>query len=143
MALKVFQNDDLLRHIYGFGDVVHRKQMDMNFYEMETYTLSKVPEQYPYSDPDMDIINDETMHQSLTRFFQLHRCMCCTRHTHNKPQLYLVHWKPEPWMVVGKRIIYSPECKNLHNCFCDCRHKTRILVDRIIERSTLNTIFYN
>jgi hypothetical protein len=143
MATKVFQNDDLLRHIYGFGDPTHREQMNMNFYEMKAYTLSKVPEQYPYSVPDHHVMNDENMRESLTRFFRLRRCMCCTRHTHNKPQLYLVKQETNSWIVIDRKIYYVPECKDLHDCECDCRHDMRQLARRISYRSALNTLLYN
>ncbi len=142
MALKVFQTDDLLRHIYGFGDVTHREQMEMNLHEMKHHLLSKVPKQYPYSPEDDHVMGDENMRESLTRFFQLRRCMCCTRHAHNKPHIYLVKRDPDPWIVIDKKSIDAPECKNLHDCDCDCRHEMRKLARNIIYRTTLNTIIY-
>jgi len=85
MARKVFQSDDLLRIIYGFGDPEHRQTMKVIHTQL-LHPLSKLPAQYPYSGFET---HDQCMKDLLTNFFQLRRCMCCTRHAHNKPNLYL------------------------------------------------------
>lgn len=142
MALEVFENEDLLRMIYGYAYPNHRVQMDMIFCEMKHHTLSKLPDQYPYSEEDDHIMSNENMRDSLTHFFQLQRCMCCTRHTHNKPQVYLLKRDPDPWIVIDQKRIYTSECKKLHDCDCDCRHEIRKLARIINYRTTLNTIIY-
>ena len=144
MARKVFESDDLLRRIYGYGDPVHRDYMAWIGNELHHCTLSKVPKQYPYSRTDRAEMCGRTMKDTLERFFQLRRCMCCTRHAHNKPKLYLdMHPQASgQWIVIDQRRTQVPECKNLGECDCDCRHDMRKLAQHISYRSALNTIRY-
>lgn len=144
MAQKVFESDDLLRKIYGYGDPVHRERMAWIGYELHHCTLSKVPKQYPYSGPDRAEMCGRTMKDKLTEFFQLRRCMCCSRHAHNKPKLYLdIHPQASGlWIVIDKRATQVPECKNLGDCDCNCRHDMRKLAKHISYRSALNTMQY-
>ena len=140
MARKVFQNDDLLRHIYGYGDN-HRDHMRRICLELKPM-LSKVPFQYPYTSNDAALMNDMNMQEMLMEFFFLRRCMCCTRHCHNKPKLWLEKRYTTTWIATDLSKSYVPECKNLHDCDCDCRHQMRKLVRLISYRSALNTIRY-
>ena len=140
MARKVFQNDDLLRHIYGYGDN-HRDHMRRICGELNPM-LSKIPFQYPYTSNDAALMNDMNMQEMLMEFFFLRRCMCCTRHTHNKPKLWLEKRDSTTWIATDLSKIHVPECKNLHDCDCVCRHQMRKLVRLISYRSALNTIRY-
>ena len=142
MAQKVFQSDDLLRHIYGYGDPVHREFMAWIGYELERCVFSKVPKQYPYSRPDHQLMCGRDMKEMLSRFFQLRRCMCCSRHAHNKPNLYLDQHHEGQWIVIDRRRTQVPECKNYGDCDCECRHDMRKLAQHISYRSALNTIKY-
>jgi len=141
MARKVFQNGDLLRLIYGFGDN-HRDSMVRIRKEIKSAFLSKVPQQYPYTRPDYHLMNGKNMKDTLELFFQLRRCMCCTRHAHNKPQLGLVQRFDNTWIAIDKRHFQVPECTNFHDCDCSCRHEMRQIARRISYRSALNTIKY-
>ena len=142
MARKVFQSDDLLRHIYGYGDPVHREYMAWIGYELERCVFSKVPRQYPYSRTDSAQMCGRTMKDTLERFFQHRRCMCCSRHAHNKPKLYLDQHPHGQWIVIDKRTTYVPECRDRGDCECECRHEMRQLAQHISHRTALNTINY-
>jgi len=140
MASKVFDNDFLLREIYGYGDPCHRDSMKKISRELNYSILSKVPDQYPYTRPDYQRMHDMNMKESLVRFFQLRRCMCCSRHTHNKPNITLVTRQDGLWIEINNVTHRVPECKEIDDCDCDCRHCMRILSRRISYRSALNTI---
>jgi hypothetical protein len=141
MARKVFQNDDLLRYIYGYGDN-HRDHMRRICCELKPHILSKVPFLYPYTPTNTFVMNDMNMQETLMEFFFLRRCMCCTRHCHNKPNLWLETRFSSTWIAIDNSIIHVLECKNLRDCDCDCRHKMRVLSRRIKYRSALNTVMY-
>jgi len=131
MANKVFQSDDLTRIIYGYGDPKHREQMRRIRQEIKGLILSKVPKTYPYpckmTRPWMEV--------RLERFFRLKRCQCCTRHSHNKPNLQLETRYKIPYLIVDRRVALVPECKNLDNCDCDCRREIRALCRDILFHS--------
>jgi len=109
-AKQVFENADLLRYIYGFGDASHRMKMKEVYEEGRNRSpLSKdeVPE----------------LQEGFKLFYKLVRCRCCSRHSHRKP-----------WMKVYKNTLCSyedisdvPEDKNFHDCDCACRHQARQL----------------
>jgi len=145
MARKVFQTDDLLRHIYGYGPE-HRDQIWHVNRQYKDVLLSKVLLSYPYCREDERKIEYMTMKETLALFFQLRRCKCCTRHCHNKPNI-LFGYHPgccdeDVWLVLDNRTVFVPECKNLGDCDCDCRHLMRILSLLICKRSVMKTVKY-
>jgi len=127
MARKVFQNDDLLRRIYGYGDSNHRLLMSRICREINDPILSKVPDTYP------------SMKNKLIEFFRLHRCKCCTRHCHNRPKLWIESRHNVPWLFVDRQKVVLPECKDLGDCDCDCRREMRKIHKFISHYGGLNT----
>ena len=134
MARKVFQSDDLTRIIYGYGDPKHREQMQRIRQEIKDVILSKVPKTYPYQ----CMATRYWMQKRLEHFFQLKRCQCCSRHSHNKPNLKIETRYNHPWLIVDDRNVFVPECKNLGDCDCDCRREIRVLCRLIRFRSHMH-----
>jgi hypothetical protein len=140
MAHKVFRNMDLIREIYGYGDSDHRNSMDYIHQRTKEVLLTYVPSTYPYSREDAHLKD------TLTEFFRLRRCRCCTRHSHNKPNIYFGYTNgcqdEDVWLVLDHRNVIVPECKDLGGCNCDCRHKMRKLSEFIERHSHMNTVKY-
>jgi hypothetical protein len=140
MASKVFQNMDLIRLIYGYGDPEHRNSMDYIHQRTKEVLLTHVPATYPYTRGEVPLKD------TLTEFFLLRRCRCCSRHSHSKPNIYFGYTHgcrdDEVWLVIDYRTVIVPECKDLGDCNCDCRHKMRKLSEFIERQSHMNTIKY-
>jgi len=142
---QVFVNEDLRRHIFSFGTVDHRVLMKNICHDIQVKhtdaLLSDLPEIYPYTRDDLVYVADMDMKETLTRFFQMRLCKCCTRHTHNKTQVTLQKSKDFHGVriVITDKRIWVPECKNLRNCHCECRQETRSLAKLIRYRSHLNS----
>lgn len=141
MARKVFQNEDLIRQIYSYGDSDHRVQMWYILQQSKDVILTHVPATYPYSR------EDAYLKDSLIEFFRLRRCNCCSRHSHNKPKL-LFGYTPgcrdeDVWLLFDHRTNYVPECKDLGDCDCECRHTMRNISEWICHRSHMKTIRYD
>jgi len=141
MARKVFQNEDLIRQIYSYGDSDHRVQMWYILQQSKDVILTHVPATYPYSR------DDAYLKDSLMEFFRLRRCNCCSRHSHNKPKI-LFGYTPgcrdeDVWLLFDHRTKYVPECKDLGDCDCECRHTMRNMSEWICHRSHMKTIRYD
>ena len=134
MANKVFQNMDLIREIYSYGEPEHRHWMWFVLQQTKEVLLSKVPATYPYSR------GDAHLKKELTQFFLLNRCRCCSRHSHNKPTILFGHQDDHDWLVLDNITVFVPECKDLGNCLCDCRHKMRKLSEFIGLWSHMNIL---
>jgi len=132
MAKEVFDNHDLIRVIYSFGSVEHRNQMywvrDSLSYprchrknkRVGKNLLSPAPELMKYR-RDWRLYVD---------FFVYKRCMCCSRHSHRKPNIciedgILVFEKGNKTMV--------PEARGTKDCECICRHKCRIIIGQLTD----------
>ena len=139
MARKVFQNEDLIRQIYGYGDPDHRVQMWYIFQQSKDVILTHVPDTYPYDE-------DAYLKDAFTQFFRFRRCMCCSRHAHNKPNICFGYTNgcrdEDVWLLFDHRFQSVPESKNLGDCDCDCRHAMRQLSDWICHRSHMKTVKY-
>ena len=119
MAKCVFESDDLLRTIYGFGDVGHRERM--NRIVIET-GIEDIIRDYIYSDYCertssafvfflKDCFDQEERDDMMVR---LKRCHCCSRHSHYKD-------------ISRKPAVPVPESALIvDQCFCNCRHYTRL-----------------
>jgi len=139
---KVFDNPDLLRHIYSFGDPSHRAftknlQWDLKAYPElfeERYIERKLKECISYSIHDylyeFSIDNIEDYLQ------QYKRCFCCKRHTTNKPI-----WVRGNNHSLGKAIHPGQsvfENQEDTECNCYCRTLTRHFI-RHLEYSAFYT----
>ena len=121
MAKQVFENKDLVRLIYGF-EPEHRVKMK----EVCKYIL--YPQVSPYKgllSPVVNAFKDTYRYYIYLEFFLKKRCHCCSRHCHRKPDIRL-----EDGMLVYKdgdneRV---PECKDMHDCDCNCRHVCRKII---------------
>ncbi len=146
MARKVFQNGDLLRHIYSYGDPEHRDLMWWVNRQYKEVLLSGVVISYPYCREDYRKIEYMTMKETLTLFFKLRRCNCCSRHCHNKPKICFGYQNgcsdEEVWLVLDHTRKFVPECKDLGDCDCHCRHEMRMLSNLICKRSCMRTLKY-
>lgn len=139
----LLQNEDIKRNILSFGYTGHRETMkkicrDIQFRHRDAI-LSNVPKNYPYSKSDLELLSCMTMRGTLTRFFQLRLCKCCSRHSHNKPDIQIrTSPKGTKYLYIVELKDWVPECKNLHNCVCSCRSESRYLCRIISMRSRAN-----
>lgn len=122
IATNVFGSDDLLRLVYGFGDVGHRERMTEIRKELhnEDYVIDQMTADFVGSDwcspKQSDFIcflrecyTPEERQQMKTCLL---RCKCCSRHSHYKD----LNYKPDNAV---------PESKT-KNCNCNCRHYARV-----------------
>jgi hypothetical protein len=134
---QVFQTLDLMRHICSFGYPEFKQNMEKVFYELiyERHSMNHVLKQFPYTKEHLkpSTIFWYNMKDLLELFFALKECRCCTRHSHNKPniQLEIVHGRTR--VVFCRKPLHKglPECVNLHNCLCQCRSRARSLSKQI------------
>jgi hypothetical protein len=122
MATSVIGSDDLLRLVYGFGDVGHRERMTEIRKELhnEDYAMAQMTSDFIGSDwcsrkqSDFILFLQECYTQEERNSMKQHllRCKCCSRHAHYKDVAY----KPSNPV---------PESKT-KNCGCNCRHYTRL-----------------
>ena len=121
MAKQVFDNKDLVDLIYGFGPG-HRDQMKQvynSFKKSKKCLLSPVP----------NAMRHHPSYNKFVEFFLQKRCMCCSRHCHNKPNILL-----EDGILVyhygnGTRV---PESRDGFDCECDCRHVCRNIIEKLL-----------
>jgi hypothetical protein len=130
-----FQNIDIQRHIMSFGYPGYREDIQQICRDIKakTWILKKVPDRYPETD---GFINSMNLKMLFTEYFKHRHCRCCSRHSHNKPDLQI---RSTPKGQLYFYIVYNdewfPECKNLHDCKCDCRHETRMICGGIAHRA--------
>ncbi len=125
-----FLNEDINRAILGFGYPEHRDYIQTICQDIQNrnYTLSKVPE-YP----------DPAIKDLLHKFFKFKLCRCCSRHSHNKPDIQVrTNPKGLKYLYIIQQDDWLPECKNLHDCDCLCRHETRMICESISYRARKN-----
>jgi len=155
---KVFENDDLKRHVYSFGSAEHREHMllvceQLKGNEPSRYgkeLLTRVPYHYFQSSKKDD--TSEEILKELMWFFVLNRCRCCSRHSHHKPSII-----PDPpyggargllgarWALIessseGRGLLFLegeegsvPEDKFVGDCTCRCRRIMRCAIDHFIH----------
>jgi len=140
MARKVFQNEDLIREIYSYGDPDHRVHLWYILQHSKDVILTHVPATYPYSS------GDAYLKDGLMEFFRLRRCKCCSRHSHNKPNIFFGYTNgcldEDVWLVFDHTRSMVPECKDLGDCDCDCRHQMRSMSNWICHRTHMKTLKY-
>ena len=115
MAKQVFENMDILRHIYGFGDSTHRARWKEVLEEERP--VSSIPTNYL---PEFQA--------RFKLFDRLVRCRCCSRHSHRKPWMKVEDNLLAYFMNCGPRV---PEDKDLDDCRCACRRQARQLLRHI------------
>lgn len=127
----VFASEDLRRHIFSFGSPNHREQMQVLGQEIRRETGSRYGKElltlvpYIYFKGSEQTIRNEVVLKELLWFYQLNRCMCCSRHSHRKPAIIP---DGQGYMYLGPELREVPEDKDLHNCDCCCRRNMRILL---------------
>ena len=127
MAKEVFETQDLVRLIYSFGSVEHRKRMywvadslvNHRFHRSDKRAgkslLSPVPNLMKYH---------KDWHMYLD-FFVNKRCRCCSRHSHRKPNIYL---KDGTLIFEDGYETRVPEAMNKNDCICGCRRDCRSII---------------
>ena len=132
MAKEVFENHDLLRLIYSFGSVEHRIQM---YWVTDSITFPR----YKRGDnrvgkvllsPLPNLMKYHRDWKMYVDFFVYKRCMCCSRHSHRKPNMYL-----EEGRIVFKHGDKSmvPEAMDKKECECNCRHACRRIINILTD----------
>jgi len=134
---KVFENDDLKRHVYSFGSVEHRELMRAvcehvkhnEPYRYGKELLTRVP--YQYFQSSKQDATSEVILQELTLFFVLNRCRCCSRHSHHKPTIRLD--PPHGLLFLEGQEKRVPEDKFVGDCNCRCRRIMRSAINHFIH----------
>ena len=141
---QVMNNIYLLRIIYSFGYPEHRLYMkrivddfkdEQNTREfnmeciMDDWALY-YQSQYYHSGFDMLLSDLFNRQQQKVLLFQMIKCKCCTRHSHNKP------------ILLNDRIIYYPTSikHTKDECYCHCRHLSRNLWHCYKEHTSLHRL---
>ena len=131
MEKQVFNNIDLVRIIYSFGDPSHR---DFTF--NLKWDLKPWPDLFleRYMDRRLEIghynysvdeyVYEYSNHQIMRLLRQYRRCYCCQRHNTDKLIIYNKYKFIPPPMVFESR----PS-----NCRCKCRKLSRIFMRHLME----------
>ena len=137
---RVFQTLDIMRHICSFGYpeysyLMKRLCIDIIF---RRALLTKVIKMYPYTEKHLQPTENRwyTLKDAIKNFFHLKQCRCCTRHSHNKPDIKIDIVDGLAWVVFYRKKKFVPECVNLHECPCDCRRRARMM-SKLIESETV------
>lgn len=134
---KVFENEDLKRHVYSFGSAEHRERMravceQVKRNEPSRYgkeLLTRVPYQYFHSSKQ-DATSEE-IRKELIWFFQLNRCRCCSHHSHHKPTI--IPDPPYGLLFLEGEEGSVPEDKFVGDCTCGCLRIMRCAIDHFIQ----------
>jgi len=136
MAKQVFENTDLVRRIYSFGDPSHRR-----FTETLTWDLRSWPEvlyeRYQDRRMSMGYLNynftdylDEVSSPKIQRLMKSFlRCYCCARHNHLKNYVY----GNPPMIVWREQAVFEHDPEDT-NCECKCRSLGRICTKHLYYR---------
>lgn len=130
MSKQVFENVDLVRKIYSFGSPEHRILMSLisnSLYYPRCKRKDKRVGRNLLS-PVPNLVKHHRDWNLYVDFFVYKRCMCCSRHSHQKPSIYL-----EEGTIVfdwGNETVV-PESIDRNDCDCVCRHKCRRIMDRL------------
>jgi hypothetical protein len=132
MAREVFDNSDLVCLIYSFGSVDHRIQMDWVADSIRYPRLNRKDKRVGRN--LLTLVPNLMKHHRDWRlyvdFFVYKRCMCCSRHSHRKPNITL-----EEGIIVfnsGNRTMV-PEAMDKGDCGCDCRHNCRLILYQLTD----------
>jgi hypothetical protein len=111
----VWNNPDIIRHIYSFGDG-HRERMKQVFEDIKvdpSNFMTRMKKRIGHRTVDLYLMDEYSYKEKrlLTTFFG--SCFCCSRHSHYRRDLY----KPP---------IPVPESK-VKECDCRCREMYRRL----------------
>lgn len=86
--------------------------------------LTRIPDLYPMSKWEYEEAGGLNMKETLSTFFRVRRCRCCSRHSHRKPNL-IRHvggrWGKYEFVRDETRV---PECSKQGDCDCECMSMT-------------------
>jgi len=131
MAKEVFQNIDLVRHIYSFGDPSHREFTYHLKWDLKPWPdlflnrymdRQQISGDYGYS--IQEYLYEYSTKQILKMLRTYRRCFCCQRHNTEKQILDNKYPFIPPPMVFENR---------LSNCSCSCRKLSRIFMRHLME----------
>lgn len=123
---QVWNNTDLVRHIYSFGDPCHR-----DFTSSLKWDIKAYPKLFEYrfrlwmgknssSRPLQDYLDQYSI-EELEHYLQnFKRCHCCTRHSMNIRE-----------SITSEPAVFQ---NYTFNCDCVCRHLTRGILKNIFNR---------
>ncbi len=127
-SAKVFESEDLVRHIYSFGSDDHRVKMKKISKELRQ-GFSKVLSQYRPGRGDHKRLGGLTMIETLEQFFMYKRCYCCTAHSY-KHNIYMNYTN-------GRKLIFEEVlAKENYGCPCMCRHNANVMFYTIKYRKS-------
>ena len=134
MAKKVFNNLDLVRHIYSFGDPSHRDftfhlKWDLkpwpDLFIQRYMDRQQISGYYGYS--IQEYLYEYSTNQILKMLRTYRRCFCCQRH--NTEKLILDNKYP----FIPSPMVFESRPSNC-SCSCKCRKLSRIFMRHLIER---------
>jgi len=121
MAKQVFESLDLVRHIFSYGPE-HREKIE------KVHESLKNPNAKDLKLNNVFIGYHLTMPEVVV-YFQLARCRCCSRHSHRKTYPLITNHVLSFAPPYAKRV---PEEKDLGDCECLCRQRSRLFVKEIL-----------
>ena len=121
MAKQVFESLDLVRHIYSYGPE-HREKIAMVHESLKNPTAKDLLLHNVF-------IGYHVTMDYVVQYYKDIRCRCCSRHSHRKTNP----------IVCNQVLCFAPsyrgrvdEDKNLFDCDCYCRQRSRVFVKEIL-----------
>jgi hypothetical protein len=121
MAKQVFDSPDLVRHIYSYGPE-HREKIAMVHESLKNPTAKDLLLHNVF-------IGYHVTMDYVVQYYKDIRCRCCSRHSHRKTHP----------VVCNQVLCFAPsyrgrvdEDKNLFDCDCYCRQRSRVYVKEIL-----------
>ena len=136
MAMTVFQNSDLLRLIYSFGDPDHRRRMKRIAVQLQHKPYNFTEEfiaRRTREDPEeqtfftiLDFMREVPRPILLYALKTYKRCYCCKRHNLRKPMFH----EGQLSTFTGVVCESNPE-DNPSGCPCICRTHSRAIMNTL------------
>lgn len=138
---KLFENKDIMRHIYSFGYPEHRNYMKRLSYEMDTNLtgFNITPKDWPkdrrHGESLCSFLAREKSRSELIDMYHMYKnCHCCSRHCYYKPNLYELNENPK--LIPNPHYETTPTgmCKlKFYTCKCNCRSYIRHVYTALTE----------
>ena len=122
MAKQVFESLDLVRHIYSYGPE-HREKMAKVGESLKNPTVKDLLLHNVF-------IGYRVTMERVVQYYKDIRCRCCSRHSHRKS--YPVICNTILCFAPPGNSIYVPEQKDLKDCGCYCRQRSRVFIKDIL-----------
>lgn len=135
MMNELFENEDIMRHIYSFGYTEHRTYMKELSEKINTVLTGNMePIGWPHNRVNGEALctflyRENTRDELICLYNKYNNCKCCTRHCCFKPKLY--DFDANPKLEPNPYYTYTNPPDGLmvptkyHHCMCKCRTHLR------------------